>query len=210
MDFLLIPSVGFLILLLGTFFIVGEMLVKARGVFGILGLALIATYFTFHSTGENFILILALYIAGLLLVFIDGKFVNDGTLAVIGMILMTISVVIPAPSLLYGVLSGFGLIIGALLSPLLLKVLPSREVWSKITLKDRLTSEAGYNSVNADHLSLLGAKGKTITPFRPVGTIEIKNEHYSAVSEGEWIESEVEIEVVKVEGTRIVVKRVEQ
>ncbi|MBM7660823.1 membrane-bound ClpP family serine protease [Bacillus mesophilus] len=209
MDFLLIPSVGFFILLLGTFFIVGEMLVKARGIFAILGLALIASYFTVHNTGDNFILILALYIAGLLLVFIDGKFVNDGTLAIIGMILMTVSVVIPAPTLLYGVLSGFGLIIGAFLSPLLLKILPSREMWSKITLKDRLTSEAGYNSVNSTHVSLLGAKGKTVTPFRPVGTIEIENNHYSAVSEGEWIESEVEIEVIKVEGTRMVIKRVE-
>ncbi|WP_456278270.1 NfeD family protein [Bacillus sp. AK128] len=209
MDFLLIPSVGFLILLIGTLFLVGEMLVRARGIFGILGLALIASYFTFHNTGENFIIILGLYVVGLLFVFIDGKFVNDGTLAIVGMILMTISVVIPAPTIIYGVLSGFGLIVGGLLSPLLLKVLPSREMWSKMALKDRLTSEEGYNSVNSAYLELVGKKGVTSTPFRPVGTIEVDEKHYSAVSDGEWIEGGVEVEVIKVEGTRILIKRVE-
>nr|WP_272495868.1 NfeD family protein [Bacillus pinisoli] len=186
----------------------GEMLVKAKGVFGVIGLVFIASYFTVHNTGDNFIFILSLYVAGLLFVFIDGKFINDGTLAVVGIILMVISVVIPAPTILYGVLSGFGLIVGALLSPLFLKVLPSREMWSKIALKDRLTSEQGYNSVSADYVSLIGKNGITVTPFRPVGTIDIDGKHYSAISDGEWIESEVKVEVMKVEGTRIVIKRV--
>jgi membrane-bound ClpP family serine protease len=210
MDFLLNPSVGFLVLLLGTLFLGGEMLVKARGVFGLVGIALIAGYFTFHNTGENFLLILGLYIVGLLFVFIDGKFVNDGTLAIVGLILMTISVVIPAPSIVYGVLSGFGLITGALLSPLFFKILPSREMWSKIALKDRLTSDKGYNSVNSTHLKLIGTKARTLTPFRPVGTIEVDGEQFSAVSNGEWIDSGVEVEITKVEGTRILVRRVEQ
>ncbi|WP_246945863.1 NfeD family protein [Bacillus pinisoli] len=208
MDFLFIPSVGFLILLLATLLLAGEMLVKAKGVFGVIGLVFIASYFTVHNTGDNFIFILSLYVAGLLFVFIDGKFINDGTLAVVGIILMVISVVIPAPTILYGVLSGFGLIVGALLSPLFLKVLPSREMWSKIALKDRLTSEQGYNSVSADYVSLIGKNGITVTPFRPVGTIDIDGKHYSAISDGEWIESEVKVEVMKVEGTRIVIKRV--
>lgn len=210
MDLLLIPAVGFFILLLATLFLVGEMLVKAKGIFGIIGIALITTYFLFHHSGENFIWIVGLYVVGLLLVFLDGKFINDGTVAVIGVILMSAAVAIPAPSILYGVLSAFGLIFGGILSPLLLKVLPSREMWSKVALKDRLTSEKGYNSINSSYLSLVGKKGKTITPFRPVGTIEIEGTHYSALSDGEWIESGIDIFVVKVDGTKIVIQKVEE
>jgi membrane-bound ClpP family serine protease len=210
MDFIFIPSVGFLILFLATFFIVGEMLVKARGLFGLLGLSLVTTYFVVHIADENIIWILLLYIGGLLLVFIDGKFINDGTVSVIGLILMVSAVVIPAPTIIYGILSAFGLIIGATLSPFLLKVFPGRKLWTKLALKDRLTSEQGYNSVNSTYQSIVGKRGKTLTTFRPVGTIEIEGVHYSAVSDGSWVDSGVEILVVKVDGTKILIQKVEE
>lgn len=210
MNLLMLPAVGFFILLLATLFLVGEMLVKTKGIFGILGLALITTYFVFHNTGDHLIWIVALYVGGLFLVFLDGKFINDGTVAIIGVIMMVVAIVIPAPSILYGVLSAAGLIVGGLLSPFFLKVFPSREMWSKVALKDRLSSEQGYNSLNSSYATLVDKRGKTITPFRPVGTIEIDDKHYSAVSDGEWIESGIEIVVVKVDGTKILIKRVEE
>jgi membrane-bound ClpP family serine protease len=210
MDFLLIPSVGFLILFLATLLLIGEMLVKVRGLFGLLGLALITTYFVFHISGENVLWILLLYTVGLFLVFIDGKFINDGTVAIIGLIMMVAAVAIPAPSIMYGILSSFGLIIGAALSPLFLKVFPSRDMWSKLALKDRLTSEQGYNSINKSYELLVGKHGLSTTAFRPVGTIEIEGNHYSAISDGEWIEKNVEIVVVQVDGTKILIKKVEE
>ncbi len=210
MDILQSPSVGFLVLLFGTLFLAGEILVRTRGILGIIGLALVSIFFSYHLSGDMISWIVLLYVAGLLFVIIDGKFINDGTLAVIGLLLMMVSVILPAPSLIYGALSAFGLIIGAALSPLLLKIFPSRKMWSKMTLLDRLTSEAGYNSVNSSHLLLVGERGKAITPFRPVGNIEIDGKTYSAVSVGEWIDSGSSIIVVKVEGTRIVIQKVEE
>jgi membrane-bound ClpP family serine protease len=209
MEFLLIPSVGFIVLLMATGFIVGEMLVKTKGLFGVIGLGLITTFFIFHVSGDNLLWISILYVVGIVLVFVDGKFINDGSVAILGIILMVVSVVIPAPSIIYGVLSALGLVIGALLAPLLLKVFPSRDMWSKMALKDRLTSEEGYNSLNSSYVKLLGKRGQTITQFRPVGTIEIDGKKISAISEGSWLESGVEIEVYKVDGTKIVIKKVE-
>lgn len=210
MDFLLIPSMGFLVLLFGTLFLVGEMLVRTRGLLGIIGLAFVTSFFIFHLSGDLILWIALLYIAGLLFVFIDGKFINDGTLAVIGLLMMIASVIIPAPSVVYGILSAFGLIMGAAIAPLLLKIFPSRRMWSKMALKDRLTSEAGYNSVNSSYFTLVGKKGITITPFRPVGNIEINGKSFSAISDGEWIESGSDIVVIKVDGTRIVIRKVEE
>ncbi|MFD1736567.1 NfeD family protein [Bacillus salitolerans] len=210
MEILQYPSIGFFVLLIGTLFIVGEMLVKTRGIFGLIGIGLVSIYFVFHISGENIVWITVLYIIGLFLVFIDGKFINDGTVAIIGLILMVTAVVIPAPSVVYGILSAFGLLIGASLAPLLLKVFPSRDMWNKMALKDRLTSEEGYNSINTSYQSLVGKQGVTVTPFRPVGTIDIEGKHYSAITDASWLEVGTTIEVIKVDGTKIAVKGIEK
>ena len=44
------------------------------------------------------ITMMILYFLGILLIFIDGEFVNDGTLAGIGIILMIISVGVSSPN----------------------------------------------------------------------------------------------------------------
>lgn len=186
------------------------MLVKTRGIFGIIGLGLVSTYFVYHLSGENILWVIILYAIGLLLVFIDGKFINDGTIAIMGLLLMVAAVIIPAPTIIYGILAAFGLIIGAVLSPLLLKVFQSRDMWNKMALKDRLTSEEGYNSINSSYKELVGKKGVTTTQFRPVGTVEIEGKQYSAISDGSWLDSDVKVEVVKVDGTKIAVKRIDE
>lgn len=48
-----------------------------------------------------------------------------------------------------------------------------------------------------------------MTDFRPTGTIDIEGNPYSATSGGRWIKADTEVEVVSVDGTRILVKAVE-
>ncbi|MCK5114912.1 MAG: NfeD family protein, partial [Phycisphaerae bacterium] len=57
-----------------------------------------------------------------------------------------------------------------------------------------------------DFSLLLGKIGKTLTPLRPSGSIEIDNQRYSAVAEGEIIDDDVDIVVIKVEGNSVVVE----
>jgi membrane-bound ClpP family serine protease len=207
-DILNIASVGFLVVFLGTLFLFGELLVKVKGLFAVIGIAIMYVYFSFHISGDVGFWVILLYLAGLTLIIVDGKALGDGTLAVLGVLLMIIGIAIPAPTLLYGALVSMGFLMGGFGALLFTKVFPSRNIWSKMTLKDQLSSEKGYNSINEGYHSLVGKKGITLTPFRPIGTIEIDNEHYSATSENIWIDSGVEIEVVSVDGTRIMVKPV--
>ncbi|MGO4887184.1 NfeD family protein [Anaerobacillus sp. MEB173] len=208
MEFLQIASMGFLVVLLGTLFLFGELLVKVKGLFGLLGVAIMTFYFSYHLVdGGTGLWIVLLYVLGLILIIFDGKVTNDGNIALLGLVLMILGLAIPTPNFIYGALVTFGFLLGAFGSLLFLKVLPPRNLWSKMTLKERLTSDLGYNSMNESYRTLVGKKGRTITPFRPTGNIDIEGKNYSATSDGQWLEANVEIEVVSVDGTRIVVKK---
>lgn len=207
MELLDIPVIGFLIVMLGAVFLFGELLVRAKGVFFIIGIVVFTIYFSFHLTSTSMLWLALIFAAGLLFVILDGVFISDGTLSFIGVGVMALSVAVPTPSFLYGTLAVFGLIAGLSLAFLFLKFLPSRNLWSKIALKEKLTSDSGFNSLNEKYRELVGKEGITTTPFRPSGNIEIEGEQYSAITEGQWLEKDVPIIVQSVDGTKIVVRK---
>jgi len=192
---------------LGTLFLIGEILVNMRGGFAILGIGFITVYFSVFLQTQSFVLMLIIYFIGLLLIIIDGKVLNDGTLAAIGLVVMLTSVALASPTFTAGIYAICGVLIGAGTSFIFLKIFKKREMWNKIMLKDRLTKEAGYNSLNADYNQLLGEKGITLNDLRPVGTIRINDKDYSAISNGQWIPKNNEIQVIEVDGTKILVKQ---
>lgn len=206
LEMLDLPFIGFLVVMLGALFLFGELFVRAKGIFFVIGIILFTTYFSYFITSTSMLWLAIVFALGLALVIIDGAFVNDGTLTVIGLCVMGLSVAVPAPSILYGIISVFGLIAGFGLSLLFLKFLKPRNMWKRMALKDKLTSEEGYNSLNEQYFELVGKEGITKTVFRPIGTVEIEGETYSAITEGQWLEKGERVSVVKVDGTKIVVK----
>lgn len=211
MEILNIASVGFLVVFLGTLFLFGELLVRAKGLFAIVGIGIMAAYFSFHITpGSGMGLWIALlYIIGISLIILDGKVFTDGTIALLGIFLMVLGIAIPAPSIIYGFLVAMALLLGVGASFLFIKVFPPRSLWAKMTLKDRLTGEAGYNSINKSYRDLVDKQGKTTTPFRPIGTLIIDGNYYSATSENIWLAEGAVVKVISVDGTRIVVREIE-
>lgn len=77
-----------------------------------------------------------------------------------------------------------------------------------LTLQQRLDREGGYVPPRAAESSLLGTRGKTLTPLRPAGTAQLGPRRLDVVSEGEFIPSGTLVEVVAVDGTRVVVRAV--
>ncbi|MEN1970517.1 NfeD family protein [Lentibacillus sp. N15] len=193
----------------GTLFLIGEILVNMRGLFGLLGLGFIVVYFSAYLETGSFIIMLIIYFVGILLIIIDGKLLNDGTLSTLGLASMLISVALAAPNLTSGLYGVAGVLVGGFSSLLFLKVFKRRAMWSKLTLKDRLTNEAGYNSMSKEYKKLLGREGITLNALRPVGTIRIDHQDYSAISNGQWIDKGKSIRVIQVDGTRILVETID-
>ncbi|PYZ94288.1 hypothetical protein CR194_01760 [Salipaludibacillus keqinensis] len=205
MEFLDQAVFGFMVVFIATLFIFGEVMVRTKGLFGVIGIVIMAIYFSYHlTTGDSFWVVI-LYLIGLSLIIFDGKVTTDGTIAGIGILFMILGLALPAPGLTYGILVGMAFVIAAPSSYLFTKVFPKRNMWEKMTLKDQLSSEHGYNSMNEDYVDLVGKTGITKTPFRPTGTIEIEGKLYSATSDNQWIKEEEKVKIISVDGTRIVI-----
>ncbi|MBN8236648.1 nodulation protein NfeD [Halobacillus kuroshimensis] len=201
--------IALLITFLGTMFLIGELLVNMRGVFAVLGLGFITVFFSSYLAVDMFIIMMFVYFLGLTLMIIDGKLINDGTLATIGAAAMITAVGFSAPNWTAGLYSVIGVIAGGFSALIFLKVFKRRNMWNKMALNDQMTSEMGYNSMNESYQKLLGKTGSAQTDMRPSGTIEVDGEDYSAVSNGQWIYKGEPVTVASVDGTKIMVKKVQ-
>lgn len=83
------------------------------------------------------------------------------------------------------------------------------KLWQRVSLGSRQYKEAGYVASKPELAAYLGRTGIVITPLRPSGTVEIDGTRLDVVSEGGYIPREAEVEVVNVEGSRVVVRRID-
>lgn len=88
---------------------------------------------------------------------------------------------------------------------ILFKYLPKSATFNKLVLSQSETPSEGFTSHNANN-SLIGKTGKTISPLRPAGKAEIEDEIYDVVTRGEYLETNIPVKIIQVEGIRIVVK----
>ncbi len=78
---------------------------------------------------------------------------------------------------------------------------------SKMILKDTESNEAGYRSTQ-DMEVFLGKEGATTTVLRPAGIAEFDGVRLNVVSEGEFIQAGIAVRIVRVEGSKILVRPV--
>lgn len=80
--------------------------------------------------------------------------------------------------------------------------------WRKVTLANRQKREEGYLAPPQELESLLGCRGVAATPLRPAGAALIEGKKIDVVTEGDFISPGTPVLVIRVEGTRVVVKAV--
>lgn len=81
-------------------------------------------------------------------------------------------------------------------------------IWQKLTLSTRQNRESGYVAPQSELILHIGKVGKAMTPLRPSGTAEVLGQRLDVVTEGGFIPSGTTVEVIRVEGTRIIVREV--
>ncbi len=100
-------------------------------------------------------------------------------------------------------------LIGAMASPLLVPIMADRRMFGNwLVLNDSQKREAGYHSAEDGLDSLVGQRGLARTTLRPAGIAEVGGRRIDVVSQGGYIKTNSAVEVIKVEGRRIVVKTV--
>lgn len=83
----------------------------------------------------------------------------------------------------------------------------NEKFWDGLILKAEQRTEAGYTS-NPLHWELLRKRGIVLSDLKPSGFIMVGGEKYDASSEGEMIERGTVVEVIRMTGAIIIVRRV--
>ena len=151
---------------------------------------------------------IALFLGGIIFISIELLTPGIGLFAGIGMVAILYSFILALGGDSGAVYLLFvSLVIAIIIFALILKKLPSSKLWEKFILKDMSTSNKGYVSAQ-DYTSLLDQEGLVITELRPAGTAMFQDRQVDVVSEGQYIEKNAKIKVVLVNGSRIVVKKI--
>ncbi len=225
-EFLKIPAVTIILVMVGFIGLILELKVPGLTVPGIVAALCFILVFWSQSrfSGEMFVLALLLFIMGLVLIgleiFVLPGFGVCGISGVMFMLaglgLVTLEKV---PTDTAGWV-GFGVrvstylfaMMGALvLAFLIAKFLPQVPYANRMMLSppsDRTdASESALPGASAA-LKLLGAIGASTTALRPAGVVRFGDQFVDVVSDGGFIPAGTRVQVIAVEGTRIVVKEV--
>lgn len=152
--------------------------------------------------------VISIFIAGVILLLIEVFAPGFGAPGVGGIVCIITSIILSSDSIALGITSlAIALILTLIAAILLLKYGPRNQYFDKIILGTSLKKEKGFVS-NVTKKEMLGLEGITITPLRPSGAIRINEQRIDVVTEGEFIEVGMEVIITKVEGRKIVVKKI--
>ena len=85
---------------------------------------------------------------------------------------------------------------------LLLYVVPKSRAGKKMVLQHDQSAAVSQRT----RPNLVGRRGITVTPLRPSGRVRFGKDEIDVITEGEYVEPDQEVEVMSVEGPRIVVQ----
>jgi len=201
------PIVVTLLLTIASIGLMVELFSPGFGLPGITGLFALSLFFFGHTIAgfagyETIIMFIIGFILLIAELFVPGGIVGfiGGALVVMSLLFSGASVVHMAYSILIAVAIA---IIGMVV---LMKFFGKNlHLFNKLILRDATTTEEGYVS-NINRIELLGKTGVTLTPLRPAGTIQVDKERIDVVSEGSYIGSNKKVEIIEVEGSRVVVR----
>lgn len=174
---------------------------------GVSAMAMLLAYFYFHIHGEiQPITVLIFFITGFIFLILE-IFLPGGIVGIFGLILIIYSIVKDNVQLLsIAIILLLATIIAIMFFLYLYRYLNKEVKLLQIfILNDRATTEDGYTS-HQERYDLIGKKMITMTDLRPSGIVKYLDERLDVVSEGEYISKGTEVQVIYVEGMKIVVR----
>jgi membrane-bound serine protease (ClpP class) len=86
--------------------------------------------------------------------------------------------------------------------------LPQMKLFNRLTLKASQTAEEGFTVQSRDEENrFLGKRGVATTTLRPAGKAEFDGEPYYVETEGEFVETGQQVEIIEVSGNRMIVRK---
>ncbi|MEJ2196519.1 MAG: NfeD family protein [Ignavibacteriaceae bacterium] len=211
--------VSSILIMIGFFGILAEIKSPGWGVPGTAGLIALALFF-----GSSYILELAsaieiiMFVLGVILILLEVFVIPGFGIAGVGGIILIIASlflsligsnqVLDFEGVSTAIIQLAAALSGAIILLFMLaKFLPKTNIFQKFVLSEAEKSNKGFSS-HKTQKSLVGAKGVALTTLRPSGTAEINGKKVDVVTESEYLERGSKIEVIGVEGIKVLVKEI--
>ena len=205
------PGIGSMLFTIGFWCFLLEVNTPGFGVFGITSIIAFALYFGGHwfayMAGYEILIVFALGVILLLLeIFVIPGF---GITVIWPLVSKIYSIVVLYGGIIPSIHAiGFVILYSTIALILIYKLAPKLRLFDRFILKKKMTNEEGFVAVATDtYDSLIGLEGVAVSILRPSGKAKIGNERYDVVSDGDFIEKGERIMVKKVDGNKILVKK---
>lgn len=204
------PNVSVVLFTIGAWCLILEFITPGVGLLGLSGVICLSLFFGGHMFAylagfEAVILFVIGMILLLLEIFVIPGF---GITGVSGIIAVSLSIVIVFGGIYTAVYAIAKIIaMSVVMCVALYNIGPKIKLFDRFILKTRMCKEEGYTAVDVSEFDhLLNLEGITVSPCRPAGIIRIGSEKYEVLSDGDFIERNQRVTVIKVEGPKIVVR----
>ncbi|MGL4772875.1 MAG: NfeD family protein [Clostridium sp.] len=154
------------------------------------------------------VLTVILLLIGFGLVFLEMHMPGFGVPGVAGAICLILAVVLTAENFNQVLVMSLGiLVVLGIMLALVMMFFTKGKLFKPLILADEQKKEHGYIS-SSDLDYLLGKKGVTITDLRPTGALDIDGVKFDVISDGEYILKGTNVEIYKVSGVKLFVKKI--
>jgi len=214
--FLTHPVVSSLLMTLGIMGIIVEIRMPGFGLPGMVGLVSLGLFFWGHTlvqlAGWEELLLVAL---GLILIALEVFFIPGfGVAAILGIALLLGGFglsLIGSGANWESMISAMGqvalsILVAIVAAIFLLRYFPRLPFGQRLLLKTSLLSQEGYGSAPERDVGWLGKRGTAATDLHPSGIAHLNGDRVDVVSDGDFIDAGQAVEVVRVDGNRIVVR----
>ena len=153
---------------------------------------------------------ITLFIIGIGLLVVEMFEPGFGIFGILGAISLIGCIFVTASTVTEGIiLTAFFFVILLIMLGIFLFLVSKGKLPGKLVLKDSESRDDGYSGTR-DMNEYLGKTGIVITTCRPVGNVDFDGVKLEVVSLSEFIEKGTTVEVIEIEGNRVVVKALHQ
>jgi len=205
------PVIVPILLSIASLGLIVELYSPGFGVAGTMGLIAITLFFFGHTVaglaGYESIILFLIGIG-----FIVAEFFLPGAIAgIIGLGLIIGSILLAGGNVVHmGISVLIALLVAIVGMVIIVKFFGKKiKIFNKMILTDATDTASGYVS-NVNRVELIGKLAKSMTPLRPSGTIMMDGERIDAVTEGGYVDAGKTVKIIKVEGSRTVVRAVQE
>lgn len=202
------PAVSSALLTLAFCLFILEIFVPGFGIPGTLAIIFFGLFFMGNIiVGNSNFYALVLFILGIILLIVELIVPGFGLPGISGIICTVAGIVMSMKNIEYAIITLLiAFILASCLTVLLFKKGYKLKIAKKAVLLENNTAEKGYVSVDFAKLKV-GDEAVVETPLKPTGFIIFNDEKYEAISDNGFIDKNELVVVVKVEKSKIFVRR---